>query len=187
MPQYVKSHDISGSFWAVADKTVPRSGMHCSTPTNATHLRYAALTRMIPHSFRVKLLHVYRSLLSLCQSKLCLFHRSASWHCLHRAHFWSACLSLIFCKFLAGVSRIVVGQVNSLHRFGYGPAWDRTRASVLKVRRLTARDLKHKQVTACQCFRVQCYPDIEESTALIARDQATTTCSSDKSRIKISE
>jgi hypothetical protein len=36
----------------------------------------------------------------LCLWPLCCFRESASWHFPYAAQFWSACLCLIFCKFL---------------------------------------------------------------------------------------
>jgi hypothetical protein len=39
---------------------------------------------------------------------------SAVWYCLHRAHFCSACLTLIFCKFLLdGIGFLVVAVLSS--------------------------------------------------------------------------
>jgi hypothetical protein len=43
----------------------------------------------------------YRSLLALCANCICDFLRgSASWYCFYEDHFWSACVSLMFCEFV---------------------------------------------------------------------------------------
>ena len=73
MPQYVKGHDISGRFWTDAYKMVPSIAMHCSTPTNAPHLRCVALNWTTPNSLRVKLLHMYRLLLALSANQNCAY------------------------------------------------------------------------------------------------------------------
>jgi len=73
MPQYGKGHDISGRFWTVADERVPSIAMHCSTSTNAPHLRCTALNRTTPRSLRVKLLHMYRLLLALSANQNCAY------------------------------------------------------------------------------------------------------------------
>jgi hypothetical protein len=67
-----------------------RSGRYCRT-----------VARKIRHSLHVHLLRIYRPLFAFSRNRSSIFSSlgSASW-CLHRAHFWSACLSLIFCEFL---------------------------------------------------------------------------------------
>jgi hypothetical protein len=107
------SHDVNGSCWTTADGKVPSSAMHCSTLANAPTLSlYAStVTRMIPHSLvRVNLLDDYRSLLALSANHICTF--SVDW--LHGAQFISACLCLIFCKFLVGAARFVAGAWHQL-------------------------------------------------------------------------
>jgi len=63
-------HDISGSFWTVADERVSRSGMHYSTLTHPRS-RCVTLTRM-SHSVRVNHLHIYRWMLALSANRKCL-------------------------------------------------------------------------------------------------------------------
>ena len=74
---------------------------------------------MISHSLRVKLLRICRLLLALSANRTCdFFHGSALWYSRHGPHFRSACLSLIFCKFIVGAARFAVDAVHPL-----APAW----------------------------------------------------------------
>jgi hypothetical protein len=63
---------------------------HCSRRQHQLHPRHQIT--VIPHSLLANQLRIYRSLLAVCSSRNCaLFHGSASWPCLHVAHFWLAC------------------------------------------------------------------------------------------------
>ena len=152
MPQYLKS-DVTilvKPAGLLRTKRIVSSRMHCSTPTDAPHLRCTSLTRTIPHSLRATLSQIYRSLLTL----------SANHNC---AHFQRICFvilssqsSPLFSMFVFDILQITSGCCQTcsecsacmhFHRFGYGSAWDRTRGSVLTIRRLTARNFKHKRET----------------------------------------
>ena len=66
-------HDIRGRCWPIAGERIVSSRIHCSTPTGAPHLRSTSLTRTISNSLRVKLSHIYRSLLTLSANHNCVF------------------------------------------------------------------------------------------------------------------
>jgi len=79
------------------------------------HCCHGTVTGMLLHSLYVNLLLFYHWLLSVpANHNWDFFYESALWYCFYEANVWSACLSLIFCKFVRGAARFLVGALHPL-------------------------------------------------------------------------
>jgi hypothetical protein len=94
------------------------------------------------------------------------FNESASWYCFHEANFWSACLSLIFCKFVRGAARLLLDTVHPLAPPSYRLAsnvfsFSQNRSSCSAVSNIFCIHLFFSKRILWQsvfCFRVEVQP-----------------------------
>jgi len=108
-----KGHDISGIFCTNADERLPGSTVAVK-PTN-WHFCLSNVTGMLLHSLYVNLLRFYHCLLSVpANHNWVFFYELALWYCFYEAKVWSECLSLIFCKFVRGAARFLMGALHPL-------------------------------------------------------------------------
>jgi hypothetical protein len=119
-------------------------------PVASRHTDWAIrpTTRMV----RVYLLHLYGSLLALSDNNNCAFY---SWYCLHGLHFWSPCLSLIFCKLLE--SAYAVAQLVEALRYkpegrGFDSRWCHWNLHLHRFGRTMALGSTQGAWVCCMCF-----------------------------------